>query len=67
MANKIRQIRIERGISQTRLARAAELSEPTLCAFEKGRVQPWPKARRSLAEALSIDEAVLFPDEPQRG
>jgi transcriptional regulator with XRE-family HTH domain len=61
--NTVRVHRVERGWSQVKLARIAELPGPALSAIEREQLAPWPKARRSLAAALGVDEAVLFPAE----
>jgi transcriptional regulator with XRE-family HTH domain len=59
--NKVKEIRVSQGLSQTKLARIAELPGPSLSLIENEKLLPWPKARRSLAAALGVDEAVLFP------
>lgn len=32
---------------------------------ERGLIETWPRFRRDAANALGIDESVLFPDERQ--
>lgn len=59
--NNIKRIRQRSGLSQTKLARLAGLSEPALSELELNKRQAWPKARRSIANALGVNESELFP------
>ena len=61
-ANRIRERRQELGMSQVELARRACMASPNLSAIECGKLAPWPKARKALAEALGLPETDLFPD-----
>jgi transcriptional regulator with XRE-family HTH domain len=60
--NRIRELRLQRGLSQVKLSRLVEVPESQLCAVERGRLWPWPKLRRGLAEVLNVAEDDLFPD-----
>ena len=60
--NTVRAVRLGRGITQTKLARLVEVPESQLCAVERGRLHPWPKLRRRLAEELEVPERELFPE-----
>ena len=64
--NHIRERRKELGFSQTRLACFVGMAGSTLSNLELGKVKPWPKARRDLANALGISERELFPDNSER-
>ena len=59
--NLIRQKREAMGISQVRLGNLAGLASGCISDFELGKREPWPRARKALARALSITEAELFP------
>ena len=59
--NAIRERRLELEISQSQLANRAELPSQVISEFELGRRQPWPKARKSIAEVLGMPESILFP------
>jgi len=61
--NRVRQRRLELNLSQVRLGLRAGLANTTVSDFELGKRQPWPKARRALAEALGVSEAELFSDQ----
>lgn len=63
MENKIREYRIKAGLSQVELARRARMASPNLSAIENGKLEPWPKVRRSLAKALKVTFDELFPSE----
>ena len=62
VANRIREWRQRRSLSQVRLGSMIGISSCTISDFELGKRLPWPKARRDLAEALEASEAELFPD-----
>ncbi|MBN2099870.1 MAG: helix-turn-helix transcriptional regulator [Dehalococcoidia bacterium] len=59
--NMVRAVRVGRGLTQSKLARLVEVPESQLCAVERGRLHPWPKLRRRLAEELQVPENELFP------
>jgi transcriptional regulator with XRE-family HTH domain len=59
--NKIRQTREAAGLTQVELARRAHIASTNLSAIERGKLVPWPKARKALAKALKIPEPELFP------
>jgi len=61
--NKIREFRERVGLSQVKLARLARIASTNLSAIERGRLAPWPKARKALARALKVPESELFPPE----
>lgn len=61
--NKIREIRELAGLTQVALACRAQIASTNLSAMERGRLVPWPKARKGLAKALKVPEAELFPPE----
>ncbi|MFN0195374.1 MAG: helix-turn-helix domain-containing protein [Planctomycetaceae bacterium] len=58
----IRRLRVERGVSQQDLARAAELTPSFLSLVENERRQPSLTALRRLACALDLPEEVLIWD-----
>lgn len=60
--NKVRQRRLELGLSQTRLACQIGLAESALSNLELGKREPWPKVKRDLALALKMTEEELFPN-----
>jgi DNA-binding XRE family transcriptional regulator len=64
--NKVREVREGIGMSQTELARRTHIGSPNLSAIERGKVVPWPKARRSLARVLRKTIAELFPNGEER-
>ena len=61
--NRIKERRKELGFSQTQLACSIGMAGSTLSNLELGKVKPWPKARRDLANALGMTESQLFPDD----
>ena len=61
--NRIREFRQKAGMSQVELARRARMASTNLSAVERGRLAPWPKAKRALARVLRCRQSELFPDE----
>lgn len=61
LTNRVREKRQEAGMSQARLARLAEIGESNLSQIECGKHYAWPRARRSISQALGCSEAELFP------
>ena len=59
--NKVREVRVKKGMSQTELARRTHIHPSNLSAVERGRLIAWPKAKRSLARVLKTTIAELFP------
>jgi transcriptional regulator with XRE-family HTH domain len=57
---KLREKRLKKGWSQTKLAYLARVPNCVISDCECGRRLPWAKARRALAKALKVPEAELF-------
>jgi transcriptional regulator with XRE-family HTH domain len=63
MKNKIRERREWLGVSQVKLAALTGfLACSTISDFETGKRQPWPRARKALAQVLGMAENELFPE-----
>lgn len=63
--NNLKSRREGMGLSQTRLAVMAGVSNSTVSEIEKGHRTPWPRLRRALAKALGTTEAELFPTDKE--
>lgn len=63
--NRIREIRIRRGMSQTQLACRAGVAGSMLSDAERGVRHPYPKMRRQLARVLGVPVDELFPPSPK--
>lgn len=48
----LRKIRLQRGLSQQKLAALADIHPANLSKIENGKLFPYPKWRKRLAEAL---------------
>jgi len=59
--NRLREHRNRAGLTQEALARKSCVPNQVICAFERGRMAPWPRFRKALAEALGVPESDLFP------
>jgi transcriptional regulator with XRE-family HTH domain len=57
---RLRDERVRRGWSQTRLSGLTGISQADISAIECGRQAPWPSWRRRIAEVMGIPEAELF-------
>jgi transcriptional regulator with XRE-family HTH domain len=60
IANRVRNLRIERGWSQPELARLSSLSNAMVSMVERGERTPSLEALASLATALDVDPAILL-------
>ena len=60
--NKLREIRTGLGLSQLQLSFLSRVPNSVISDFERGIRNPWPKARRALAQALRMPEGAIFPD-----
>lgn len=58
----LKQARIERGLTQVKLAAAAGMSVEALRLVENGKMRPFPAWRKRLAAALNVPEYELFPE-----
>jgi len=66
VSNNLREERVKKGLSVTKLACQVGLSPSTLSEFERGLRRPWPRARADLSRVLGISERELFPGLEQR-
>ena len=67
MNNRLKEYRERAGLSQTELAWIAKMAAQNISAIERGKLAPWPRARKALAEALNVSEVELFPEESGNG
>jgi len=58
--NRLRELRLERGLSQTELARRTGIGRPGLWRIETSRARPTRTSRSLIAAALELDEADVF-------
>jgi transcriptional regulator with XRE-family HTH domain len=58
---RIKELRAEKGLTQVRLAVAADMNPATLNRIEQGKANPNLKTLERLAEALDVEVADLFP------
>jgi transcriptional regulator with XRE-family HTH domain len=59
----LKTIRELQGFTQSELSRRSGIAQPSISAFEKGRLEMGLKTVRILADALSVHPAVIaFPD-----
>ena len=59
---RLRLMREALGVSQAELARRMRLDRSLVSRAERGRIATWPRFRRDAADALGIDEGLLFPE-----
>lgn len=61
-AQRLRELRDATGLSQEKLARAADLSASAVRDYESGRKEPTLRSALRLAHALGVDYRVIFED-----
>ena len=59
-SNRIREKRVELGLSQTQLARLIGVVESAMSNLELGKWKPWPKVKKDLAKVLNTSQKELF-------
>jgi transcriptional regulator with XRE-family HTH domain len=62
----IRELRAERGLTQVKLAVAADMNPATLNRIEQGKANPNLKTLEKLAAAMDVEVADFFPKAPRR-
>jgi len=60
--NKVREIRLSQGVSQTALARKLKMAAPNLSVVERERAVPSERLKKRIARALKTPVDVLFPE-----
>ncbi|WP_046128786.1 helix-turn-helix transcriptional regulator [Bacillus thermotolerans] len=58
--NRLKEVRIERGMSISELARRSRLSRATVTDIEMGRSNPTVKTIAAICEAISADPNEIF-------
>lgn len=61
--NRVREFRKKKGLTQLDLAKITEIYQNDISQIETGGRKVFPGWRKRLAEALEVEEEVLFPDE----
>jgi DNA-binding XRE family transcriptional regulator len=61
-AQKLKALRVSKGLSQERFARAADVPYTTYIMWEQGKAQPNPDALRKLARYHGVTMESLFED-----
>lgn len=64
LAEKLRQLRSLRGLTQREVAQVASIDESTVRSYELARRMPKPEHVRSLAAALEVMPEALIPFDP---
>ena len=59
---KIREIRVQKGISQLELSTISNLSQSFLASIERGKKQPSVLTLLRIAKALKVSPKNFFPD-----
>ena len=58
---RLRQLRIDRMLSQSELAKMADTTQATISLFERGERTAQPRTVRKLADALGVEPRELLP------
>jgi putative transcriptional regulator len=59
--NNLKEIRIQKGISQQQLSFETRISPGVLSHIENGKIFAYPGWRKRIAKALKMPEEVIFP------
>ena len=60
-AMNLRRIREERNLTQGELAQRVHTTRKSIGSYERGETFPYPSVITSIAEALDVEIAALFP------
>lgn len=63
MVNRLREVRVAKGFSQTKFAARLTVHPSLVSAVEHGRQAPYPRFRRRSARVLGVSERELFGEE----
>lgn len=61
IGKKLKEIRLEKGLTQAELAKKADLNANYYAKIERGEVKPAPEAYEKIAKALKVTAADIFP------
>lgn len=60
---KLKILRILKGLTQFELQRQSDVSHSTICMIERGIRRPTNQQKKKLSMALEVSEKVIFPEE----
>lgn len=63
LADKVKYLRIKKGYTQEELAKLANVSQPSIVAYENGTRKPVANTIIQLAKVLGVKPTVLTDDE----
>lgn len=58
----VKQWRLVRGMTQSKLAKKARLRRSTICEIERGRTNPLPETLEAIMQVLDITDAQIQRD-----
>lgn len=62
MNNKLKEIRMKKGLSQFALAKLSDISPSDISKIESGALRAYPGWQKRLADALGVSKSELFPE-----
>lgn len=60
---KLKEILIDRGISQNQLARGAEMPQSAVNLIVNSKLHPWPGYKKRISAFLGLQVEEVFPEE----
>ncbi len=64
--NKLREVRLEKGLNQRQLSEASHTPQAIVSALEREVQKPWPKVAKRLSRVLKMPVYELFPEDLDR-
>lgn len=61
IGKKLKEIRLDKGLTQVELAKKADLNSNYYAKIERGEVKPSPEVYEKIAKALKVTAADIFP------
>ena len=58
--NNLKKIRVEKGLSQSKLSFTTRIAPNIICNIENNRVHAYPNWRKKIAQALNVSEKEIW-------
>jgi transcriptional regulator with XRE-family HTH domain len=66
MPNRLREVRLGKGLNQRQLSEMSHTPQATVSALERDAIRPWPAVAARLSGALCVSSEQLFPEDRER-
>ncbi|MBT4512823.1 MAG: helix-turn-helix transcriptional regulator [Chloroflexi bacterium] len=64
--NRLREIRLQKGLNQRQLSEKAHTPQSIVSALERDVHRPWPNVANRISDALGVSIEEIFPEDVER-